>query len=208
LAVGAIVALAMRAPDGAAQVKRWLLPSSACAALLVLVLVVVRPTAQFDDPGFETIGFTALDWSFAGLVFAAATSGSALLEWTPIRLAGRYSYGLYMYHPFVLWWIARHAPWLERSEWRSAAGAVVGSVAVAVVSYHVFEQQFLRLKARFAAGQPTHIFRHARAHLSGPRGDYSGPIGGPRGHGTVLRHPLRESVQPAPLGTGSPDGAG
>jgi peptidoglycan/LPS O-acetylase OafA/YrhL len=49
-----------------------------------------------------------------------------------------------------MWWIVRDVPWLERSEFRFVLGSAIGSVAIAYVSYHVYEQPFLKLKARFA----------------------------------------------------------
>jgi peptidoglycan/LPS O-acetylase OafA/YrhL len=67
-----------------------------------------------------------------------------------LRAAGRYSYGLYVYHPIVMWWIVRHAPALEESQWGSAIGGAVGSIVLAYVSYRFYESRFLALKDRFA----------------------------------------------------------
>jgi peptidoglycan/LPS O-acetylase OafA/YrhL len=154
LAAGAIIALALRGPGGASAVRRWVQPAAIVGLVTTVVLVLLRPTVRFVDPGMATIGYTALDWLFAGLVFTAATTGSRLLEWPVLRAAGRYSYGLYVFHPLVMWWIVRDVPWLERSELRFAVGAVIGSVVVAWLSYHLYEQPFLRLKNRWAPMRP------------------------------------------------------
>ncbi len=160
LAVGAIIALGLRGPGGAAALRRWVVPTALAGVGVVAVLAVVRPSVRFIDPGMMTIGFTALDWAFAGLVLTAATVRSQLLEWSPLRAAGRYSYGLYVYHPIVMWWIVRHVPSLEQSEWRAAVGGAIGSLFLAITSYHLYEQPFLKLKDRLAP-------RNGRAQLSG-----------------------------------------
>ncbi len=150
LAIGAILALALRGPGGVSAVRRWIVPTSLTGLVAVAALALLRPTVRFIDPGMMTVGFTALDWSFAGLVFAAATTRSALLESAFLRAAGRYSYGLYVFHPLVMWWIVRDVPSLERNEWSYVIGSVVGSVVVAYLSYHLYERPFLRLKTRLA----------------------------------------------------------
>jgi peptidoglycan/LPS O-acetylase OafA/YrhL len=150
LAIGAIVALAVRGPGGAAAVRRWLSPAAAVGMAVTVALAVLRPNVQFVDTGMMTIGYSALDWAFAGLVLTAATTRSAILEWAPLRAAGRYSYGLYVFHPLVMWWIVRDVPWLEHSEPRFVVGAAVGSIIAAWLSYRLYELPFLRLKDRWA----------------------------------------------------------
>jgi peptidoglycan/LPS O-acetylase OafA/YrhL len=150
LAVGAIIALGLRGPGGVAALRRWVIPAALSGAVIVAALALIRPSVRFVDPGMMTIGFTALDWAFAGLVLTAATVRSRLLEFGALRAAGRYSYGLYVYHPIVMWWIVRHVPSLEQSQWRSAAGGALGSIVLAYASYHLYESQFLRLKDRLA----------------------------------------------------------
>ncbi len=150
LAIGAVVALALRGPGGVAAVRRWLLPLALLGLLTVIALIIVRPTMQFDDVGMIVAGYMAFDWAFAGLVFIAATTRSDLLEARPLRAAGRYSYGLYVFHPLVMWWITRDVPWLERDQLRFAAGAVLLSILLAWLSYRLYESPFLRLKERWA----------------------------------------------------------
>jgi peptidoglycan/LPS O-acetylase OafA/YrhL len=150
LAVGAILALGLRGPGGVAAMRRWVIPAALCGAVVVCALTLFRPSVRFVDPGMMTIGYTALDWMFAGLVLTAATTRSRLLEAAPLRAAGRYSYGLYVYHPIVMWWIVRHVPMLEASQLGSAIGGAAGSIALAYASYHLYESRFLRLKDRIA----------------------------------------------------------
>jgi peptidoglycan/LPS O-acetylase OafA/YrhL len=150
LAIGAIVALALRGPGGVATVRRWLFPLAALGLVAGTALTLIRPTVRFDDVGMITGGYMALDWAYAGLVFLAATTRSSLLEARPLRAAGRISYGLYVFHPLVMWWIVRDVPWLEQDPMRFAAGAAVGSLVIAWLSYRFYESPFLRLKQRWA----------------------------------------------------------
>jgi peptidoglycan/LPS O-acetylase OafA/YrhL len=150
LAVGAIIALTLRGPMGVPALRRWIVPAALSGAVVVCGLVLFRPSVRFVDPGMMTIGYTAIDWMFAGVVFTAATTRSRFLESAALRAAGRYSYGLYVYHPIVMWWIVRHVPALEASQWGSAIGGAVGSIVIAYASYHLYESRFLRLKDRLA----------------------------------------------------------
>jgi len=131
-------------------VRRWLVPVALLGLAAAAVLTIARPTVQFDDAGMITIGYLALDWAFAGLVFIAATTRSALLEAHLLRAAGRYSYGLYVFHPLVIWFIIRDVPWLERDQLLFAVGAALGSMLVAWLSYRLYESPFLRQKERWA----------------------------------------------------------
>jgi len=73
---------------------------------------------------------------------------------------GRISYGLYMVHAFFLYSIFRLwkvgltdlSKALHLADWRNALGtvlAMVATVSLAMLSYHLYEKPFLRLKRRF-----------------------------------------------------------
>lgn len=71
-----------------------------------------------------------------------------VLASSPLRFAGRISYGLYVFHPFVYLWIERHmshASTLER-----ALTGFGGTYAVALISWYLFERYFIALKDRLA----------------------------------------------------------
>ncbi len=116
----------------------------------------------------ETIGYTIVSLMFVLLLVAAAgadatrsTGWSAALRWRPLRAMGKYSYAIYVFHkplhdyvgkPLVIALI----PDVKQSVLLSAIYVVVVSVvtfAMAFVSWHLFEKQFLNLKTRFAARQ-------------------------------------------------------
>jgi peptidoglycan/LPS O-acetylase OafA/YrhL len=102
--------------------------------------------------------------SLCGLaVFYAATDSPRVLGSRPLRIAGLYSYGIYVLHPFVLAYA--HSRWPEAiGTFRVAAGVVLVSCALAWFSYHVYEKHFLRLKDRLAPSAPAQAYvaiRHA-----------------------------------------------
>jgi peptidoglycan/LPS O-acetylase OafA/YrhL len=69
------------------------------------------------------------------------------LEFSPFLIAGRLSYGLYLYHIPVLRWLGQ-----DMKGWQNPArciSAAALTLALAVVSYLVVERPFMRLKSRF-----------------------------------------------------------
>ena len=71
---------------------------------------------------------------------------------------GTYSYGLYVYHHFISYYLTTNRTELELARWLGSHGAAVAlqatlgasaSLAVAYLSYELFEKRFLRLKRLF-----------------------------------------------------------
>jgi peptidoglycan/LPS O-acetylase OafA/YrhL len=71
---------------------------------------------------------------------------------------GTYSYGLYVYHHFISFYLATNRTELELARWLGSHGAAVAlqatlgvsaSLALAYLSYEVFEKRFLGLKRLF-----------------------------------------------------------
>jgi peptidoglycan/LPS O-acetylase OafA/YrhL len=81
---------------------------------------------------------------------------------------GTYSYGLYVYHHFISYYLTTNRTELELARWLgSPAGAVAlqatlgasASLVLAYVSYELFEKRFLRLKRLFeTANEPAPRF--------------------------------------------------
>jgi len=78
----------------------------------------------------------------------------------PLVYLGRISYGLYVFHAIVFYLvyntfkdeITRLSKVLYLYEFRNSVGAVIAllfTIIIAMISYHLFEQPFLRLKKRF-----------------------------------------------------------
>ena len=71
---------------------------------------------------------------------------------------GTYSYGLYVYHHFISYYLTTNRTELELAHWLGSHGAAVAlqatvgasaSLALAYLSYELFEKRFLRLKRLF-----------------------------------------------------------
>ncbi len=150
LAVGAILALAVREPGGVTAATRWVQPAALVGLVAVVGIAVVARSVQYTEPLMSIVGYTAIDWGAAGLVMVAVAHSPRVLTSAALRAAGRYSYGLYVIHPFVNWWTIRHAPMLERHAVGYVVGVLAVSTALAVVSYYAYERPFLALKNRVA----------------------------------------------------------
>lgn len=179
LAIGSAVALVARGPGGLAALRRWAIPATIVAAVIAAAYFLL-PT-EFDDnaliaPTSLTVGaglvvfpiaFTAIALLFASLLLHGLRTdrvAPSFLEWSALRSAGRYSYGLYVVHvPLIpLMYLAGFSPakLIPRigSEFAALALYIVGmlaaSFAVAWLSWHLYEKRFLALKKHFAYQWP------------------------------------------------------
>jgi peptidoglycan/LPS O-acetylase OafA/YrhL len=92
-------------------------------------------------------------------LFAPASSSLArFLSSSPMVALGKYSYGLYVYHHFLSYYLVRHgtefalARAVGSHTLAVAMQAVLGmtaSMAMAWLSYELFEKRFLALKRRW-----------------------------------------------------------
>jgi peptidoglycan/LPS O-acetylase OafA/YrhL len=187
LAIGAFLALASHGHRGIVWLARPAVFVGAVAAVL-LVLVAARNHGSFwyGDRRVQTIGYSLLALLFgAALVRAVvATPGSlwgGLLNSRWLRFFGKYSYGLYVFHGLLMWWVKDGLllSGLVRGLHSFYLGLLahllvltVASTAVALLSWHLYEKHFLKLKRFF---------------------EY---------RATTLREPVRDAVVP-PIATAS-----
>ncbi|HYP87615.1 MAG TPA: acyltransferase [Polyangiaceae bacterium] len=162
LCIGACLALAVRGPAGFAgmgRIAKLGLVASAAGVLATSLWHVVRPAAVPALPARET--FLALMFGFA-IVLACWADGpawfKALLRLRFLRLLGKYSYGLYVFHGIIAFAFVRHGTlgFFARLVGSHSLGlfvqAAFGSVVsmlIAWLSYEYLESRFLRLKVRF-----------------------------------------------------------
>ena len=160
LALGGMVASAMRIEGMAASASRW-----RPAAIMVAAGVVAAGFARdgrLDPYAPWTLGAVigALGVLFAFSVSRAverdAAARSSLLTLPPLRFAGRYSYGLYILHFPVIHLLSRAHIGVDR--FGTIAGSALPGVALftllagsitlaaALVSWYALEAPFLRLK--------------------------------------------------------------
>ncbi len=166
LAVGAAIAVIARTPGALNQIRRPALGIAIASVLALAVAIYLLPQAH--GSGGRTIllnlfGVTAVSVFFGGILVAALTAqaGSMVtstLESRFLCLFGKYSYCLYVVHPFVWGWLITR--W-DDSRFPVIGGslllgrlvffliATIGSLGFAMVSWRVLEQPFLRLKDRY-----------------------------------------------------------
>ena len=168
LALGACIAALLRVEVARTWIARRV-PRLYCiaGAILAVTFLATRGYAV-DELSTQTIGYSAIAVGFAIAILAAVlvepdARMQRLLRLPALRFMGKYSYGIYVIH------LPLHA---------FLGGAVVGalglatlhagalyyllilsamSIAGAVVSYHVLEQPFLRLKKRFVSGERAKV---------------------------------------------------
>jgi peptidoglycan/LPS O-acetylase OafA/YrhL len=164
LALGAFLAVMVRQSGGLERLVRAL-PQVAAVALLLLLTTFVW-TRLVSREGLELVlpvraaliqillaclllwALVAPEWSATSRFFRSRT----------MIFLGTYSYGLYVYHHFISYYLTVNRTELELMHWlgshslaialQATLGATI-SLALAYVSYELFEKRFLRLKRYF-----------------------------------------------------------
>ena len=161
LAVGAIAAILFRRPRFVTALLerrrsvRWL------AAGGLLVTIVLTRGAPRSGLLTQTFGYAAFAVLFGALVLDAALTSNdepdllgRILLLSPLRLAGKYSYAMYIFHTPLHLLVG--LPVLARLTAGRPVGMMVGIVYFAIatlvtflaalLSFHVLEKHFLKLK--------------------------------------------------------------
>lgn len=164
LCAGGLLALVAHREDGAGA-DRLVARALPAALLLGGVIVAVSAWCALTDIAVTTLhqvrdSLYAL--FFGAVVLLSLEPGRGWLargfQNPALRFLGKYSYGLYVYHAILLWYFteshveARLDALLGNHVLTMVAVAVGGtavSVAVAVLSYHLFEKHLLSLKRFF-----------------------------------------------------------
>jgi peptidoglycan/LPS O-acetylase OafA/YrhL len=125
--------------------------------------VAVSRSVDFGTNLMTTVGFTLIAAAAGGLLLRSLVPGTLAMHFFELpflRFFGKYSYGLYVYHLLFHPMMPPMKRWLDAH--LHAAGSVAylaiwlgGTVGISVLSYHIFESPFLRLKDRFAPAQPS-----------------------------------------------------
>ncbi|WP_291689340.1 acyltransferase [Bradyrhizobium sp.] len=167
LALGAFLAVLVRRPGGLGWLVRAL-PRVAIVAAGGVVATFVW-TVLVSRHGLElvaSIRAALFQILLACLLAWVLIAPQSAVTWRFFRnrtlvFLGTYSYGLYVYHHFISYYFAANRTEQELANWLGSHGlavalqATVGisiSVAVAYLSYELFERRFLDLKRRFQAG--------------------------------------------------------
>jgi peptidoglycan/LPS O-acetylase OafA/YrhL len=176
LALGAFLAVMARQPGGWAWLAR-VLPRVVAVVSGLLAATVVW-TRLVPRQGLELVGGVRpmlilmllaclLMWA---LIAPVRSSTSRFFRSRVMVFLGTYSYGLYVYHHFISYYLTTNRTELELTRWLGSHGAAVAlqatlgalaSLAIAYLSYELFEKRFLRLKRLFqtATEPPRHSSR-------------------------------------------------
>jgi peptidoglycan/LPS O-acetylase OafA/YrhL len=168
LMAGAMLSLILR---GGTRVEA-LVPTGrnlflACGAALAAIWAI-RGLDSYDWP-ISTVGFTLLAGFFAAsiiLVLAAPQPSlrTRIFHGNFLRFFGKYSYGLYVFHCAleptfrhffsvnILIDRVFHHYWPARIAYMSVSIGL--SIAAAMLSWHLYEKQFLKLKRHFEVAPP------------------------------------------------------
>jgi peptidoglycan/LPS O-acetylase OafA/YrhL len=117
---------------------------------------------------FATFGPISLGLATAALVLTLwqrpAWLPSRILAFRPFAYFGQISYGLYLFHPNCLGWSSHYYGTFNLTN--TWVGLAV-TLAVAMVSWHLFEKPINNLKNRFAYGEKRPIERPAGESAAG-----------------------------------------
>jgi peptidoglycan/LPS O-acetylase OafA/YrhL len=119
-------------------------------------------TTKLGLPVLHQVRNTAYALFFAALTLASlqsrTTTSGRIFQNGALRFFGKYSYGLYVYHGILTWYLYETRAedrlyTLLGNHWLTivarAALGVGASLVVALLSYHLFEKRFLALKKFF-----------------------------------------------------------
>jgi peptidoglycan/LPS O-acetylase OafA/YrhL len=166
LAIGAFIAVVVRQPGDLSMMKRWAGTIAAATGLPVAALFAGEAVSLIPHMVLMTVGHTLLAVFFGAILLvvlsSAPTSKIGKAAANPLlRFFGKYSYALYLFHPLLLWfspiaWLNldfRSVPTVFGSQLPAyvlwLAFAVGLTMAAALVSWHLWEKQFLKLKRLF-----------------------------------------------------------
>jgi peptidoglycan/LPS O-acetylase OafA/YrhL len=165
LALGAFLAVAARQPGGLERLVQALPRVAVVVGGLLAATVVWKRLVSWQGPELVAVRPALILMLLACLLMWAliAPQRSATSRFFRSRamvFLGTYSYGLYVYHHFISWYLTANRTELELAPWLGSHGAAVAlqatlgasaSLAVAYLSYELVEKRFLRLKRLFGA---------------------------------------------------------
>jgi peptidoglycan/LPS O-acetylase OafA/YrhL len=172
LALGAFLAVMARQPGGLEQLVRPL-PRVVIVGLALVAGTFIwsRLISRVDMDFVLPVRASLIQILLACLLLWAlvAPQWSAVSRFFRNRalvFLGTYSYGLYVYHHFISYYLTKNRTELVLAQWLGSHGAAVAlqaslgfaaSLAIAWVSYEFFEKRFLGLKRFFESGKRSAV---------------------------------------------------
>jgi peptidoglycan/LPS O-acetylase OafA/YrhL len=108
--------------------------------------------------------YTLINYFFAVLIYSVVREKVLIrmLEMPWLRYLGKISYGMYVYHVGLIWFVVRLLEERLQGEmavWIKAAVALAATILVATLSYYLLEKPILNLKDRFFSWSKAPISR-------------------------------------------------
>jgi peptidoglycan/LPS O-acetylase OafA/YrhL len=164
LALGAFLAVTARQPGGLERLVRVgprvvVLAGGLLAITFVWTRLVSRQGLELVLPVRAALILMLLACLLVWAVIAPERSAtSRFFRSRSMVFLGTYSYGLYVYHHFISYYLTTNRTELELAQWLGSHGAAVAlqstlgacaSLILAYLSYELFEKRFLGLKRLF-----------------------------------------------------------
>ena len=160
LLAGALLAMAWHTPRAKAAAMRHAPTAFVLAAGATVFLTRQGRSVRWDSAVMEGFGFNWIACVFVCLIAMALTPGSvtARLFATPwFRFLGKYSYGIYLVHLPISEASEGIREWIRHLSGNHPLNFLVSNavimalaIGIAMASYHLIEQPFLRWKPRLA----------------------------------------------------------
>jgi peptidoglycan/LPS O-acetylase OafA/YrhL len=185
LALGAFLAVAVRQPGGLERLVRALPRVVAVAGGLLAVTYVwtgplssqgMAPVLPVRTALVQMLLACLLLWA---LIAPGRSVTSRFFRSRSMVVLGTYSDGLYVYHHFMSYYLSSNRTELELARWLGSHGAAVAlqatlgasaSLALAYLSYELFEKRFLGLKRLFETVKEPAPQTPAAVSPAGPLG--------------------------------------
>jgi peptidoglycan/LPS O-acetylase OafA/YrhL len=169
LATGGILALWVRAPFDPVLLVRWARRGVVVSGVLAVGLFAWKGNLAMMDPLTQVVRFSLSSALFGSLLILAiaaptATMAGRFWNWGLLRTFGKYSYGLYVFHYLMVFWLRRVFPTAAVTQATQSPlvarllfmfFAISVSLGVAVLSWHLYERHFIRWKDRLAPTRPS-----------------------------------------------------
>ena len=163
LCFGGLLAVKARQPEGLAALRRPLFFAAVGTAVYAVLGYAVVSAVPALKLYYIELRQTGVVLTLGGMLVWALTSPASALQVRffdnrVMRWFGKYSYGLYVFHVMVSWHVI-HEKYEDKltealgshslAVLAHASGSLAVSMAVAWLSFHLFEKHFLKLKVRF-----------------------------------------------------------
>lgn len=161
LSIGAVTAVLVRS-HSRRSLARWAFAALGLSLVAGAALVLLRHTTSQNDAALWLFFYPLVSVCGAATVVLCLTGGpvAAVMSLAPLRWLGKYSFGLYVWHP-IIGVLLLHSSIAIVHPGQSHARILIAAAAVQVIdllvawlSFELWEKRFLALKGRFTAPSP------------------------------------------------------